>query len=854
MVVRTGINMNSVGANDYAFINHIKCADAWGPVGTAYSTGVSPIFTQIVDANGIPSAAGDGFAFGGGMRIPDSTHFAGPYVLTWTGDAEWRFTAGTWVVQSQTGTNYTQVQSGRWEGTNMRIVLTFTGTGDGAAQLINFNILSTGHLGGTAGKGFAFYRLEDEEDYLAGKFFRAPFKQVLADLNPSFIRVMNWLGINSSKACRWEHRTLPEYINYNDNNASLCGYNWSASGLLYGDTATANQMTLSAVAGTSGTAKHGDLVTCRIGAAMVRAGFRGIAAVTKANPGQVTSHAHGYSTGDKVLHTTVPGMTQLERVPVTVTVVDPDNYTIGINTSGFTDFTTASVTGTTTSGSAVITSIADTSTITAGNMCTGPGIPLGSIVSSKTATTVTLRDQFFSPALATASAAVTLYFNAATCEQYITLKVGSQAAYPVIFANGTTLAGHYAATYMNQYEYKTFSLDLDYVVGTDIQGAWVFNENGATNGHNGGVPLELCTALVNEVMATTRTDGRATDPIGLWICVPHRGMLSVDTDYLSGSNWATNAVGVCLNGSTINSITYAGLNAACTLYVEFSNETWNSGGAFYQTSSNARKGFLRYGGGASDFTSYSALRSMKMAQDIHAAFPANSRIHITLGLQGTVGFALNSNNQLRCDGGGTSHILTDAVWNPGAVAPITLHDSTCFAAYISTLNGSNLTFVDTNLATYATSWASHAGDAVAQEADCANYITDLTDGTTLETIEKYIGLVTTYANAMQSRGKQFGMYEGGWDHPTTGTYATFLAACKRSRAWALAWMQLMREFDGKANAFASSDYIMTSSQWGHVPTNAFSNSVAHVEWSGLDLAWTYTALHNRGVSRLHVKN
>jgi len=852
MVVRTGINMNSVGINDYAFINHIKCADAWGPVGTAYSTVSSPIWTQIVDANGVPSAVGDGFSFGGGMRIPDSTHFSGSWVLRWTGDAEWRFTSGTWSVVSQTGTNYSQIQSGRWAGTNMRIVLNFTGDGTGNGQLINFNILHTGHLGGTAGKNFAFYRLEDETDYLAGKFFRAPFKQVLADLNPPFIRVMNWLGTNSSKQCRWEHRTLPEYINYSDGTASLCGFNWSASGLLYGDTSTANQMALAAVTGTSGTAKHGDLVTCRIGTGMARCGFRGIAAATKANPGQITSYAHGYSTGDKILHTAVPGMTQIERVPVTVTVVDPDNYTIGVDTSAFSTFTTASVSGTTASGSAVITGIADTSTVTAGNICTGPGIPAGSIVSSKTSTTVTLRDQFFSPALATASATVTCYFNAATSEQYITLKVGSQAAYPVVFANGTTLAGHYANTYMNQYEYKTFSLDLDYVVGTDIQGAWVFNENGATNGHNGGVPLEVCTALVNEVMATTRTDGRATDPIALWICAPHRGMLSIDADYSSGSNWVTNAVGVCLNGSTINSITYAGLNASCNLIVEFSNETWNSGGAFYQTSSNARKGFLRYGGGTSDFTSYSSIRSMLMANDIKAAFPGNSRIHITLGLQGTVGFAASSTNQLRCDG--TAAVLADSVWNPGAVTPISLHDSICFAAYISTLNGATNSYVDTNLATYATSWAAHAGDPVAQEADCANYITDLTVGTVSETIERYIGLVSTYSTAMQSRGKQFGMYEGGWDHNSTGTYANFLAACKRSRAWALAWMQLMRAFDAKANAFASSDYIMTSAQWGHVPTNAYSNAVSHVEWSGLDLAWIYTALHNRGISRVHLKN
>lgn len=60
-----------------------------------------------------------------------------------------------------------------------------------------------------------------------------------------------------------------------------------------------------------------------------------VTAITQANPGKVTAAAHGYSTGDRVLLSAIIGMSQLNGVRVTVTVVDANSFTIGLNTTSY---------------------------------------------------------------------------------------------------------------------------------------------------------------------------------------------------------------------------------------------------------------------------------------------------------------------------------------------------------------------------------------------------------------------------------------------------------------------------------------------------------------------------------------
>lgn len=69
---------------------------------------------------------------------------------------------------------------------------------------------------------------------------------------------------------------------------------------------------------------------------------RGIAAITKANPGVIrTTTNHPWSNGDEVYLSGIGGMTELNGRVVTVTVVDADEVSIGINTTGFTTYTTS---------------------------------------------------------------------------------------------------------------------------------------------------------------------------------------------------------------------------------------------------------------------------------------------------------------------------------------------------------------------------------------------------------------------------------------------------------------------------------------------------------------------------------
>lgn len=64
-----------------------------------------------------------------------------------------------------------------------------------------------------------------------------------------------------------------------------------------------------------------------------------ITAITQANPGEVTATAHGLATGDYVLIKSVAGMTEVNDTWFTVTVLDANTFTIGVNTTTYTAYT-----------------------------------------------------------------------------------------------------------------------------------------------------------------------------------------------------------------------------------------------------------------------------------------------------------------------------------------------------------------------------------------------------------------------------------------------------------------------------------------------------------------------------------
>lgn len=64
-----------------------------------------------------------------------------------------------------------------------------------------------------------------------------------------------------------------------------------------------------------------------------------ITAISKANPGVVTSVAHGFVTGDKIRLASVVGMTEVNNLYFTITVLTADTFSIGVNTSTYTTYT-----------------------------------------------------------------------------------------------------------------------------------------------------------------------------------------------------------------------------------------------------------------------------------------------------------------------------------------------------------------------------------------------------------------------------------------------------------------------------------------------------------------------------------
>ena len=72
-------------------------------------------------------------------------------------------------------------------------------------------------------------------------------------------------------------------------------------------------------------------------------GGKAVSAATNANPCQVTVTGHGFSTNDKVVFYNVGGMTQINftngSAGYTVTVVDTDNFTIGVDSTAYGTYT-----------------------------------------------------------------------------------------------------------------------------------------------------------------------------------------------------------------------------------------------------------------------------------------------------------------------------------------------------------------------------------------------------------------------------------------------------------------------------------------------------------------------------------
>jgi hypothetical protein len=860
---RSVINIGFISAFNYAFINHYLSGDgSTSMFGTSFAT-TTPTWMQVIDAQGWPNTPGvSGLSFGGSIRIPSSSNFSRNYVITWSGDGEVVIGGGTWSEVSLV--NATRVSNGRYRNTAglvPKITVTVSGLTSGP-NLLGVQFLSTDpNSTGAYLKNFKFYRAADETDLLAGKIFRQAYKQYLVNLNPSALRFMDWLGGNRNLNNRFENRTLPGAGGY----GSLT--NWVASPAYGNATFTAaNQYTLPAVSTgarqTTASMVHGEIATCRIGTGMVRAGARAIAAITNANPGQVTSFAHGLNSGDVMSIAT--SLAKLNLLPCTITVVDADHFTLGVDTTSFGTFTPIDTeTGSTTSGGNTITGLPSTALINLnqGVAVTGPGIPPGTYVGSKTSSTIGMVDAFGNPVSATATGGGTFFFTKTFANQFATLQVGSgndRTPYPVMFADGQTYASNFASAYIALHDYKTFYFDKtisgqNNSSGNPVFGVWIFNDLGAANGHDGNVPIEICTALVNEINALAISQG-VSNPIHMWMNIPVWGLSSMDPDYSAASNWAVNAVDVVINpSSTIRTSGYSALVNNASLVVEDSNETWNTGGsAFSQTPYLAQRGFLRWPSTSSpsDFASMYSLRSTVMARDVKAAFPGNARLKFSLGAQGFPGYSNGNLNNLRAVG--TTSYLTDSLVVSGSFGtPISNHDAMHHASYFdppdsyfNTTTGT-LCCTDDNamfngLDNRPNGGGNYLGAANPTQA-LTNFVAQVVSGSG-QSCNGYCnpasptaGLDQQFASAMVSFGKISIQYEGGtdWDPVRSGgAFQTFLTAAINSSQWSSAQIAYFNATSSLTGTGMPSVYLMISDgngqgqpdqRWAYASPDAYAS-------------------------------
>lgn len=497
-------------------------------------TEASTTTTAVGNANGSTTLSGFssvvGIAPGFGITgtgVPGSTTVISVNYSTKTVVVSAAVTSGSGVTFTLTNGTYTKVSNGKWSNTSgVKPYILVSNSGLAAQTLMSFNNISSGGAGGFL-TNLRIYRQADEVDGAPvsqggnGLTFRAPFKQPFVNLNPGAIRFLNWVTVLNNTNMRFEGRSLPT--------KGGAGVSWVA-GPAYGATAGTNQITLAAGTGTSGNPQvttasmvHGEIAQCRMTNALVRSGSKAISAITQANPGVVTATAHGFSNGDLILLrcgtsqtlTGNPpiGMVELNFVTCTITFIDANTFSIGIDTTLFTTFT----------------------------------------VGTK--------------GLASACQAITLQVGSGN----------DRVAYPVVsqdmIPTGVNSAPWAATGYQNFVFDKNQAGTRS--AGTNpqswTQGVWI--QTGAT--HSGMMPLEYATALIYELNTLSRSQG-ITNPIHMMVGVPAQSLMPVDPDYSTASDWPVNQVKITMEGN-LGYPGLLNCPNKPSIVLEHCNETWNFG-------------------------------------------------------------------------------------------------------------------------------------------------------------------------------------------------------------------------------------------------------------------------------------
>jgi len=560
-----------------------------------------------------------------------------------------------------------------------------------------------------------------------------------------------------------------------------------------------NVITVASASGMPVSMTHGEVAAFKLGgSALVTDAKRTVTGITKANPGVVTSAGHGFVNGQKVIFQIGQGrdsMHQLHFKVCTVANKTTDTFELsGLNTTGFSTF------------------------------------------------------------------AATPDYDGNRVSEYISMNVGARGEYPVLGAGGNPPG--YDGVQLLSGGYAHFVFDKYLVGNRDTgPGAWLCKVANATSSdyliYEPGVPLEICTALVNELNAMKGTGGA----INLWITTPPRALMSVDPNYSSAENWAVKAVDVCLNGSG----SWPGLTSSAALLIEYSNETWNTAGGFYASAYGGRATQLRYdptGGtgstpftlGSQDVNSWCVIRSIVMCQDLAAAYPtqiASGRLIRVAAGQGTYGIHVGGTgvNEPRVMIA-NANVMGEA-WNVGATQPYTKFETFAWASYFDAAEGDNYPWYDAHWNTYTANYIAAAGNPTAQEAICSDWVTlgvrPAGEGTTAYGVKG-----GEFDSVLGGLGKTAIQYEGGYNWPgaasstpaVSADQAAFLAGVQNSAAWAAEQKAFFNLYPSRTYSYHPSIYIQVSSnRWGYVRPNDDA-WLGGVEGAALNRTWTAMGEYN----------
>ena len=638
---RAMINQNLYAQFDYSFINFLREGDAFlSPVGTNFATGTC-YWATILDSNGWPNnACANGLSFGGGFRIPSSSQFSGQYTLDGSGlgvmvlgiGTQFHLSSGVQCggVASGTAPNTSGAGWGYATASNGTITtndtsgtgfcVPFTIVGLSAPELTNIHVNNTcsttsGACTGAFIKNLRLYQQVDYARLAAGNVFRAEYLQTIATMDPSAIRFMAWgPGESYSGQIRWENR--PSLTNTSGNSGS----NWLSGSPPYTVSTGTNFVSVAAVAGTPAAMVHGEVATFRFGNSMNFGSVFGgvqISAVSNASPGVVTTaSAHGYATGDVIIHT-IQSPTNM-REAESLSRVRHRHRLHSLFDAGF-------------HGSDEHFAPRPMSIRQPGNI-------------HRLWQQISLRNTC---RLMSEIGRTRLLFFPDGVTPIIVFFVAAQGSYVL---NAT---------------YDKNSCAITDGSGNNICGAWLVNatsglcnSSGGVCGYESNTPVELEAEFINEVNALL-VGGQ--NPVAMWVTLPHMSLVPGDPDYTMASDYPLNMAKAIISG------TYP-LCSGCPLIIEDSNEWWNFG---YPTFGYYdRQNFLRYG--ISGSTDFGTLRAVQMFEDIHnnsgVYNPAVFHFALMGGPYGAVGdpTSSGSGNNIRLYGDTT--IMTDVRW-PNAASP-----------------------------------------------------------------------------------------------------------------------------------------------------------------------------------------